>query len=148
MMGAGGISTASPSTVTLGIFPSEFPSIEETIEYLDANEPLVQTTYGFELRGELPPALISLSKQHDLTGFNLLSGAEAATTAGMKHNLTVKQMQQENASKREAFGAMVLERKNALAQAIKLSLHKTAPLRLLKLQKKGPCNTVGRHECI
>ena len=77
MMAAGGISTASPSTVTLGIFPSEFPTIEETIEYLDANEPLVQTTYGFELRGELPPSLISLSKQHDLTGFVLLTGAES-----------------------------------------------------------------------
>ena len=66
MMGAGSISTAPPSSVSLGTFPSEFPTIEETIEYLDANEPLVQTTFGFELRGKLPPALISMSKQHDI----------------------------------------------------------------------------------
>ena len=51
----------------------------------------------------------------------------------MKHNHMVKQTRQLKATRKEAFGAAVLDRKNSLAQSIKASLRVTAPLKLKQL---------------
>ena len=60
---ADSVSTSAFSAVRLSHFPSEEPSVEEVITYLDENEPLVHSTFGFDLRGETPPSLVHLSKQ-------------------------------------------------------------------------------------
>ena len=46
------VSSSNSAVVRLSEFPGENPTVEEIITYLDANEPLVQTSYGSELRGE------------------------------------------------------------------------------------------------
>ena len=116
MMGAGSVPSASSVAVQLSQFPGEAPAIEEVISYLDENEPLIDSVFGFELRGEVAPQLIHLSKQDDLTGINLVTGSDATTASGMKHNLMVMQVRMANATRKESYEAAVLERKNSLAQ--------------------------------
>ena len=58
-------------SVRLSVFPTEEPTVEEVITYLDANEPLVNAVHSFELRGITPPVLLSLEVSEDMTGFAL-----------------------------------------------------------------------------
>ena len=51
----------------------------------------------------------------------------------MKHNHMVRQTRQANETRKEAFEAAKLERKNSLAQSIKSSMRITAPLKLKQL---------------
>ena len=135
MGAAEAVSSSNSAVVRLSEFPGENPTVEEVITFLDANEPLVQTAYGSELRGETPPALVHLSEPEDLTGFVLITDpTEARTASGMKHNFSVRQALKLNATRKKAFDAAMLERSNALAQAIDLSMRRTAPLRLQALQ--------------
>ena len=137
MMGAAEGAGSTPSafsSLRLSSFPGEEPSVEEVVNYLDENEPLVHAIYSFDLRGETPPSLVHLSKPDDLTGFSLITGTEASTPAGMKHNFSVRQAEQRNATRKDAFDAAMLESANSLAQAIDLSLQRNAPLRLKALQ--------------
>ena len=119
--------------VLIGQFPGEEPSVERMLEFLRENTPKVSATFGFELRGHLPPHLISLSKMDDLSGLEEIVET-TATAAGMKHNLQVRQAKRANVVRAEALAAAKVERKNSLAQSIDISMQKTAPLRLARLK--------------
>ena len=88
------VNVSSGSSVLIGEFPTEEPSVEQMKTFVEQNSPRVNATYGFELRGELPPHLIHLSKADDLTGFIELTGDAAKSPAGMKHyNHSLRQAQ-------------------------------------------------------
>ena len=80
-----------------------------------------------------------------MTGFTLITGTEALTASGMKHNFSVRQAQLRNSKRKEQLDAALLERSNALAQSIDLSMREFAPLRLKRLladhQVPGVANT-------
>ena len=135
-MGASDFNSSSFGSLRIGPFPGEEPTIQEIIEYLDSNQPLVHALYGAELRGDVHPSLISLSKVADMTGIAEVTGVEAKTPASQKHNLTVRQQVADNACRAESFAAAKIERSNSLAQGIDLSMRMNAPLRLSRLQSK------------
>ena len=87
-------------SVRLPVFPTEEPNVDEVINYLDASEPLVNATHSFELRGKTPPALLHLDVTDDMTGFTLITGTEALTATGMKHNFSVRQAQLRNSKRK------------------------------------------------
>ena len=71
---ADSVSTAAGvNSLRLSSFPGEEPTIEEVVTYLDECEPMVRAVYGFELRGEIPPSLIYLSKADRSTGFSIIN---------------------------------------------------------------------------
>ena len=66
-----GSASSGNGSVRLPVFPTEEPTVEEVITYLDASEPLVNAVHSFELRGKTPPVLLSLEVSEDMTGFAL-----------------------------------------------------------------------------
>ena len=124
---------SSGTSVLINQFPGEEPSVEAMLEFLRENTPKVTAAFGFDLRGQLPPHLISLSKMDDLSGFSEVTEA-TPTVAGIKHNISVRQAVRANDVRSETLAAAKIERQNSLAQSIDISMQRTAPLRLSRLK--------------
>ena len=131
------VSSSSGHAVLIGPFPGEEPSVESMLAFLRGEHSQGYRSIWLRIARRFATSPHLIVHHGRLVG--LLSGlsevVETTPTAnGMKHNLSVRQARRANDVRAESLAAAKIERQNSLAQSIDLSMQKTAPLRLARLQ--------------
>ena len=126
------------STADLTEFPSEAPSNKEVDDWLEANKSFLSSNgYDVLLRGETPADLIGLRELSVAASIPALSGAEvtaAGPVAAARHNEMVTRAARDKRVAMERLQSELRSRRNKLAGQIQRAMHRTAPVRLKRLQ--------------
>ena len=119
--------------VQLTQWPGEEPTSKEVHDFVEENEPLLRAQYATDFSGRTPAGSMHLEDRFDMTELARVTGTDARTLQGQKHNAMISQQERTNAARATQLQAALTERSNDIATSISISMRMSAPLRLKRL---------------